>query len=56
MKRLLIACILLIVALAGVLHGNYIESERANDITISEAYKDVYPETQAFDPMTDYPF
>jgi hypothetical protein len=56
MKRLLIACILLVVALAGVLHGNYIESERVKDITISEAYKDLYPETLAFDPMTDYPF
>ncbi len=56
MKRLLIACILLIVALAGVLHGGYIESERANDIRISEAYKDLYPETLAFNPVTQYPF
>ena len=56
MKKLLITCILLIVALAGVLHGNYIEHERANDISISEAYKGAYPETLAFDPMTDYPF
>ena len=54
MKRLLIACILLIVAFAGVLHGNYIERERANDITINEAYKDLYPETLAFDPVTNY--
>jgi hypothetical protein len=56
MKRLLIACILLIFALAGVLQGNYIERERANDITITEAYKDLYPETLVFDPMTNYPF
>ena len=56
MKRLLIACILLIVALAGVLHGSYIERERSNDIRISEAYKDAYPETLAFDPVTHYPF
>jgi hypothetical protein len=56
MKRLLIACILLIVALAGVLQGNYIERERPNDIAISEAYKKVYPETLTFDLMTHYPF
>jgi hypothetical protein len=56
MKKLLIACILLIVALAGVLHANYIERERANEIIISEAYRDLYPETLAFDPMTHYPF
>ena len=56
MKRLLIACTLLIVALAGVLHGNYIETEKANGITITEAYKDSYPETLAFDPATNYLF
>ena len=56
MKRLLIACTLLIVALAGVLHGNYIEREKANDITITEAYKDSYPETLVFYPMTHYHF
>ena len=56
MKRLLIACTLLVVALAGVLHGNYIESERKNDMRISEAYKDLYPELLAFTPVTSYPF
>jgi hypothetical protein len=56
MKRLLIACIPLIVALAGVVHGNYIEHERTEEITITEAYKDLYPETLDFDPMTHYPF
>jgi len=56
MKRLLIACILLVVALAGVLHGNYIERERSNDMIISEASKDAYPATLAFDLMTHYPF
>jgi hypothetical protein len=56
MKRLLITCILLVVALAGVLHANYIERERENDIAITEAYKNLYPETLAFDPMTHYPF
>jgi hypothetical protein len=56
MKRLLITCILLIIALAGVLHGNSIERELANDITITEAYKDLYPETLTFDPATNYLF
>ena len=56
MKRLLIACILQIVTLAGALHANYIERERGEGITISEAYKDLYPETLAFDPVTHYLF
>ena len=56
MKKLLITCILLIVALAGVLHANYIERERENDLTITEAYKNLYPETLVFYPMTHYPF
>jgi len=56
MKRLLIACILLIVALAGVLHANYIERGRENDIALTEAYKNLYPETLVFYPMTHYPF
>jgi hypothetical protein len=56
MKRLVITCILLIVALAGVLQGNYIAHERPNDIAISEAYKNVYPETLTFDLMANYPF
>jgi len=56
MKRLLFACMLLVVALAGVLHANYIERERENDLTLTEAYKNLYPETLVFDPMTNYPF
>jgi hypothetical protein len=56
MKRLLFACMLLVVALAGILHANYIERERESDLTITEAYKNLYPQTIAFDPMTHYPF
>ena len=56
MKKLLSACILLTFTLAGVLHANYIERERENDIAITEAFKNLYPETLVFDPMTDYPF
>ena len=56
MKRLLIACILLVIALAGVLQANHIERERENELTIAEAYKNLYPETIAFDPITHYPF
>jgi hypothetical protein len=56
MKRLLITCILLVVALGGVLHANYIERERENNTAITEAYKNLYPETLTFDPMTHYPF
>lgn len=56
MKRLLFVSMLLVLALAGVLHANHIERERENDLTLTEAYKDLYPETLAFDPMTHYPF
>ena len=56
MKKLLIAFMLLSFALAGVLHADYIERERENDIALTEAYKNVYPQTLAFDQMTLYPF
>ena len=56
MKRQLFACMLLVVALAGVLHANHIERERENDLTITEAYKGLYPETLNFDPIIHYPF
>ena len=56
MKRLLIGCIVLIVAIAGVLHGGTRGYQRDNGITLSEAYKGLYPETLAFDSMPPYPF
>ena len=55
MKRLLITCTLLIVIPSGVLHGNYVERKRAHDMAMNAAYKDIYIETLAFHPMTDYP-
>ena len=56
MKRLFFAFILVVVVLAGALHGHYTKSEMTDDITISEAYKNLYPETMHFDPMVDFPF
>ena len=56
MKKLLVTLSLVSVALAGVLHGNYIQNEWAEDSAMIEAYKDLYPETMPFDPMVDYPF
>ena len=56
MKKLLIACMLLSCALAGVLHAEYVERERESEIVLTEAYKNLYPETLAFDQMTLYPF
>ena len=56
MKKLLVTLSLVSVALAGVLHGNYIQNEWAEDSAMIEAYKDLYPETMPLDPMVDYPF
>jgi hypothetical protein len=57
MKRLLLLTfILLTVTLAGLLHGNYTHRERMEYISLSEAYKNLYPETLTFDPLTNYPF
>jgi hypothetical protein len=57
MKRLLLlTLILLTVTLAGVLHGNAIHHEMMEYLSLSEAYKNLYPETMPFDIMTHYPF
>ena len=56
MKKLLVTLCLVSVALAGVLHDNYIQNERAEDSAMIEAYKDLYQEPMPFDPMVDYPF
>jgi len=57
MKRLLVlTLILLTVTLAGVLHGNATHHEMMEYISLSEAYKPLYPETMPFDIMTHYPF
>ena len=56
MKKLFVTLCLVSVALAGVLHGNYIQSEWAEDSAIIEGYKDLYQEPMPFDPMVDYPF
>ena len=56
MKKLLVTLSLVSVALAGVLHGNYIKNEWAEDSAMIEAYKNLYQETMPFDQMVDYPF
>ena len=57
MKRLLLlTLILLTVTLAGVLHGNVIQHDMMEYISLSEAYKNLYPETMSFDIMVHYPF
>jgi hypothetical protein len=55
-RRLLRTFILLTVTLGGVLHGNFIHHERMEYIPLSEAYKNLYPETLAFDQVPNYPF
>jgi hypothetical protein len=55
-RQLLLTFILVTVTLAGVLHGSFIHHERMEYIPLSEAYQSLYPETLAFDSMTNYPF
>ena len=57
MKRLLVlTLILLTVTLAGVLHGDAIHHDMMENISLSEAYKHLYPETISFDMLIHYPF
>ena len=57
MKRLLgLTLILLTVTLAGVLQGNAIHHDMMEYISLSEAYKHLYPETMPFDILIHYPF
>ena len=57
MKRLLLlTLILLTVTLAGVLHGDAIHNDMMENISLSEAYKHLYPETISFDMLIHYPF
>ena len=57
MKRLLgLTLILLTVTLAGVLQGNAIHHDMMEYISLSEAYKHLYPETMPVDILIHYPF
>ena len=57
MKRLLLLTLILVtVTLAGILHGSSIHHDIMEDISLSEAYKHLYPETMSFDMLIYYPY
>ena len=57
MKRIvLLTLTVLTFILAGVLHGNAIHHDVMENISLSEAYNHLYPETMSFDLLIHYPF
>jgi len=60
MKRLVLITLMLVtVALAGVLHGNYSQQENAEGTSLKVAYGAYYPEgipTITLIPVTTIPF